>query len=203
MLALAADNYDSAVDKNSADVDFFPSEDERMDEEGMGMDESRNRNKMNSSQKRQMQRDNRRARNNPNRSQRDEEGERRRKYGQSQRRGRREVDPSDPDYGSRNFPRQRENERNRRCNGGGRSCRFHRVNNDPNPRRRNADWDCLDRCNGSNRCKRRCLALDDVEDVEYIADFLHYEDVEFIADFLKDLVFDDDDDDEVFEDGTF
>lgn len=162
----------------SSSGDFFPPEEE-MDGEDEG--------KRNSAQKRQDQRDARRYRNNPNRSQAEEDRERERKYKQSKSRGRDQVDPYDPNHGSRDYARDRETGRSSQCRRNGRGCNYHRDRtNEPNPRRRQADRDCYRGCNGRRSCERRCDSLEDVEDVEYIADFLSYEDVDFIADFLRD-----------------
>ena len=180
-----ADDAEAATDNK---LDFFPHlphEDEEMNE----VDASEDEEKRNSAQKRQTQRDERRRRNNPNRSQHEENRERDRKYNQSKRSGNRCRDPSDPGCGSSGFTNSRERNRANDCNQTGRGCNHHRSQNDPNPRRRNADQNCIRNCGGHPRCERRCMNIEDVEDVEYIADFLANEDVDFIADFLRDIDF--------------
>lgn len=75
----------------------------------------------------------------------------------------------------------------------GRGCDYDRDNTrEPNRRRREADRDCYRGCNGRSSCNRRCDALENVEDVEYIADILLDEDVPFIAKFFSEA-FDKDD----------
>ena len=82
---------------------------------------------------------------------------------------------------------------------GGRGCNYHRVGRDPNPRRREADNRCIRNCR-SVSCERKCSALENVEDVEYIADFLENMDVDFIADFLEDVAYGEDFEDSYDED---
>eukprot|EP00584_Thalassiosira_punctigera_P015600 CAMPEP_0172548156 /NCGR_PEP_ID=MMETSP1067-20121228/17527_1 /TAXON_ID=265564 ORGANISM="Thalassiosira punctigera, Strain Tpunct2005C2" /NCGR_SAMPLE_ID=MMETSP1067 /ASSEMBLY_ACC=CAM_ASM_000444 /LENGTH=217 /DNA_ID=CAMNT_0013335351 /DNA_START=82 /DNA_END=735 /DNA_ORIENTATION=+ len=178
MVALAAD--DSATDKKSAD--FFPSEDERMDEEGEG--ESKNTQKRSSAQKRQGHRDNRRTRNNPNRSQRDEDKEKVRKKRQSEKRDNKKANPNDPDYGRKNYKNERERKREAQCKGTGRDCNY-RASRDKSDK--NCKQACQRKARNVSQCERNCLALDDIDDVDYITDILLNEDVEFIADFLNDV----------------
>eukprot|EP00579_Thalassiosira_antarctica_P001418 CAMPEP_0201871774 /NCGR_PEP_ID=MMETSP0902-20130614/4616_1 /ASSEMBLY_ACC=CAM_ASM_000551 /TAXON_ID=420261 /ORGANISM="Thalassiosira antarctica, Strain CCMP982" /LENGTH=239 /DNA_ID=CAMNT_0048397859 /DNA_START=50 /DNA_END=769 /DNA_ORIENTATION=+ len=183
---------DVAAAATGKKLDFFPDE---MDEES----EDRNPNKRSAAQKRQSQRDARREYDNPNRSQHEERRERERKTSQSKRRGNRCVDPSDPGCGRRDYPRERENNRQRGCNGSGRGCNYHRVGRDPNPRRREADNRCIRNCR-SVSCERKCSELQNVEDVEYIANFLENMDVDFIADFLEDVAYGEDFEDSYDED---
>ena len=107
---------DIAAATTGKKLGFFPDE---MDEES----EDRNPNKRSSAQKRQSHRDARREYDNPNRSQHEERRERERKTSQSRRRGSGRVDPSDPRYGRRDYPRERENNRQRGCNGS-KSCPY-------------------------------------------------------------------------------
>lgn len=156
---------------SSDSKDLFPDE---MNEESRRRrddddddDDSSSRGKPNAAQKRQSQRDKRRSYNNPSRSQREEQNERDRKNRHSRNRGNRCSDPSEPGCGNDNYPRNREAQRNQRCNGKGRSCNYHRVNPDdePNGRRRGRDRDCLRDCDSEDsrsareKCERKCSAF--------------------------------------------
>mmetsp|Transcript_33798 Transcript_33798/g.62199 ORF Transcript_33798/g.62199 Transcript_33798/m.62199 type:complete len:213 (+) Transcript_33798:306-944(+) len=122
--------------------------------------------KTNAAQKRQKQRDSRRSNKNPDRTQKEEQRERERKNDQSRSRGNRCGDPGEPGCGNDNFPRNREAQRNFRCNTRGASCNHHRVKpgDEPNGRRAVRDMDCIMDCDDGRsdrareNCERTCAA---------------------------------------------
>eukprot|EP00579_Thalassiosira_antarctica_P009551 CAMPEP_0201909440 /NCGR_PEP_ID=MMETSP0903-20130614/1216_1 /ASSEMBLY_ACC=CAM_ASM_000552 /TAXON_ID=420261 /ORGANISM="Thalassiosira antarctica, Strain CCMP982" /LENGTH=245 /DNA_ID=CAMNT_0048443969 /DNA_START=47 /DNA_END=784 /DNA_ORIENTATION=- len=156
-------------EERNNDDDDDDDDDTRKSRRNRNSDNNSNSNgngKTNAAQKRQKQRDSRRSNKNPDRTQKEEQRERERKNDQSRSRGNRCGDPGEPGCGNDNFPRNREAQRNFRCNTRGASCNHHRVKpgDEPNGRRAVRDMDCIMDCDDGRsdrareNCERTCAA---------------------------------------------